>query len=97
MFKDIVVFVFCFAALPGLMAAQDSGAKQIDSEKAALIEEMMDITRPDKLLPQLLERYKRTFYEGFEQSLQTQLRRQNESPATYQPYIFRLENIYSRC
>jgi len=74
------------------MGAQDSGVKQIDPEKAALIEKMMSITRPDKLLPQLLEGYKTTFYEGFEQSLHSELRRQNEYPAKYQPYISHFEN-----
>ncbi len=74
------------------MGAQDFSAKQVDPEKAALIEEMMSITRPDKLLPALLEGYRRTFYEGFEQSLQSQLRRLHENRATYQPYIFRLED-----
>ena len=74
------------------MGAQDSGVKQIDPEKAALIEKMMSITRPDKLLPQLLEGYKTTFYEGFEQSLQSELRTQNEYSAKYQPYISHFEN-----
>lgn len=92
MFNKAIVCVLSFTALAGFIRAQDFSAKQVDPEKAALIEEMMSITRPDKLLPALLEGYKRTFYEGFEQSLQSQLRRLHENRATYQPYIFYLEN-----
>ena len=91
MFKATIISILSFTAFAGFIGAQDFRAKQIDPEKAALIEEMMTITRPDKLLAQLLEGYKKTFYEGFELSVQSQLRRQNEYPAKYQPYILRLE------
>jgi hypothetical protein len=52
----------------------------------------MTITRPDRLVPQLLEGNKKIIYEGFELSLQSQLRRQHEDPVKYRPYIDRFEN-----
>lgn len=92
MFRKAAICIFSFTTVPGLMGAHGSGAKQIDPEKAALIQQVMDITRPDKLIPQLLEGHKKIIYEGLELSLQSQLKRQHEDPAKYRPYIDRFEN-----
>jgi uncharacterized protein len=87
-----ILCILCLTLLSGLVAAQDSGARSTDPAKAALIEEMMTLTRPDRMLAQFLQQYKAAFSRGLEESFRHELSKYNEDAAKYQPELHRFED-----
>lgn len=92
MLKKTIICILSLAALSGLASAQEAAAKAIDREKAALIEEMMSLTHPDKMLAQFLQQYKIAFSKGFEESFRNQMSKRNQDPTKYQPKLHRFED-----
>ena len=86
-----IICVFSFTALSGLVGAQESHPKSTDPVKAALIEEMMSLTRPDRNLTLILQQYKAAFSRGLEESFRNQLSKY-EDAAKYQLELHRFED-----
>lgn len=91
MFKRIIICILSFATVSGFACAQDSEIKPADPAKAALIEEMMSLTRPDKNLTQFLQQYKAAFSKGVEESFRTQFRSSQEA-SKYRPQLQKFED-----
>ncbi len=92
MFARTAVSVFCCAVLGALAAGQEPDAKPVDPAKAALIDRMMNVTHPDKLVGQFLQQYKTAFSRGLEESLQEQLAKSGEDASKYRPEMQRFED-----
>jgi hypothetical protein len=90
--KEITICILSFTALSNFAEAQQSRPEQSDPAKAALIEQMISLTRPDTLLAQFLQQYKTAFSKGLEESFRNELSKHNEDAAKYQPELHRFED-----
>ena len=79
-------------AFSGLIYAQEGRAKPTDPAKAALIEEMMRLTQPDKVFAQLIQLNKAAFSKGFEESFRNRLSKCNQEATNYEPELHRFED-----
>jgi hypothetical protein len=90
MFRKMLACLFSLAFFTLLAWTQEP--PPIDPAKAALIEEMMSLTHPDKMLTQFLQQYKQAFSKGLEDSFRNQLQKrhfQNRNWPTSSPFTKR--------
>ncbi len=92
MCRKIIISILCFTSFSEFAHAQESRSTPSDPAKTVLIEEMIHLTQPDKLMTQFLEQYKTAFSKGFEESFRDQLSKRNEDAAKYQPELSQFEN-----
>jgi hypothetical protein len=90
MFRKMLACLFSLAFFTLLAWTQEP--PPIDPAKAALIEEMMSLTHPDKMLTQFLQQYKQAFSKGLEDSFRNQLQKNNQDPAQYDSAIHNFED-----
>lgn len=74
------------------LAVAATGFAQQDKDKAALIEEMMQIVHPERAMAQALAQFKQAFSRGMEQSFRAQLSKQNADASKYEPDLHKFED-----
>jgi hypothetical protein len=84
--------LLCLACLSMAAAAQEATPQAPDPAKDALIEEMMSLTHQDRMMVQFLQQYKEAFSKGMEESLRSQLKKNNQDPAQYETAMHNFED-----
>jgi hypothetical protein len=92
MWKKTIICVLSLAAISGLATAQQPQPKSPDPAKTALIEEMISLTHPDRVITQFLQQYKAAFSKGLEEAFRNELSKHHEDASKYQPEIQRFED-----
>jgi len=92
MFNRIAVCFLLFNAFLHAARTQEPSSPPIDPAKAALIDQMMILLRPDLRIAQALELYQRAFSKGLEETFRNECIKNNQDPAKYKPSIRHFED-----
>jgi hypothetical protein len=89
--RALICAISLIAAISQALAAQQSAETPPSPAKAALIQDLFQLTQPGKRMQQMLAQYKAAFSHGAEEAFNAQVRKFDD-PSKYQSAFHQLED-----